>query len=179
MNTRHIPGAWRGGGTLAVTPADLSSLALTSVKSFARRHKVLTASYLYGLSSLLLLILLGGSGIKLTLDQRREYDAIMNTVDLRAEYDAATSYHAAYARYYHAKGWLSCDAHCQHYKRISERKRREWDEIRAEGNARMSDAKNVAGLFSEVGVDEVKDSFWGYFRGGKDFARRQSMWDAM
>jgi hypothetical protein len=178
MNTR-IPGAWRGGGTLAVTPGDLSSLALTSVKSFARRHKVLTASYLYGLSSLLLLILLGGSGIKLSLDQRREYDAIMNTVDLRAEYDAATSYHAAYARYYHAKGWLSCDAHCQHYKRISERKKREWDEIRAEGNARMSDAKGVAGLWSEVGIDEVKDSFWGYFRGGKDFARRQSMWDAM
>jgi hypothetical protein len=169
------PGA---GGTI-VASGDLSSLALTTAKAFARRHKVVTASYMYGLTSLLLLIVLGGSGIKLTMDQRREYDAIMNTVDLRAEYDAASSYHAAHARYYHSKGWLSCDAHCQHYKRISERKKREWDEVRAEGNARMSDARSVAGLWSEVGVDEVKESFWGYFQGGKDFARRQTMWDAM
>ena len=60
-----------------------------------------------------------------------------------------------------------------------ERKKYEWDEIKAEGNARMSDAKSVAGLWSEVGVGEVTDSFWGYFASGKRFAKRQSMWDAM
>ena len=59
------------------------------------------------------------------------------------------------------------------------RRKLEWDEIKAEGNARMSDAKSVAGLFSEVGVNEVQDSFWEYFASGKQFAKRQSMWDAM
>merc|ERR1712070_565449 len=53
------------------------------------------------------------------------------------------------------------------------------DRVREEGNARMSDAKSVAGLFSEVGVGEVQDSFWSYFASGKKFAKRQSMWDAM
>lgn len=178
------PGGGMGGGGggpgTIVAAGDLSSLALRTAKSFATKHKFITASYLYGLTSMLfLIVVLGGSGISLTLDQRRKYDDIMSTVDLRAEYDAASSYHAAHAAHYHAKGWLSCDAHCQHYKRISDRKKREWDEIRAEGNARMSDARSVAGLWSEVGVDEVKESFWGYFQGGKDFARRQSMWDAM
>jgi ABC-type multidrug transport system fused ATPase/permease subunit len=43
----------------------------------------------------------------------------------------------------------------------------------------MSDAKAVAGLWSEIGVGEVKDSFWQYFYSGKQFARRQSMWDAL
>merc|ERR1712124_221608 len=43
----------------------------------------------------------------------------------------------------------------------------------------MSDAKSVAGLFSEVGVSEVQDSFWAYFSSGKNFAKRQTMWDAM
>ena len=43
----------------------------------------------------------------------------------------------------------------------------------------MSDAKILAGLFSEVGVGEVTDSFWRYFASGKKFAKRQSMWDAM
>ena len=51
--------------------------------------------------------------------------------------------------------------------------------IRAEGQSRMSDAKSVAGLFSEIGVGEVQDSFWSYFTSGKQFAKRQSMWDAM
>ncbi len=30
-----------------------------------------------------------------------------------------------------------------------------------------------------IGVEEVQDSFWGYFNAGKQFAKRQSMWDAM
>ena len=43
----------------------------------------------------------------------------------------------------------------------------------------MSDAKAIAGLWSEVGVGEVKDSFWQYFAQGKQFAKRQTMWDAL
>jgi len=157
---------------------DLGTLALSTATSFAKRHKVLTTSYLYGLTTLLLILLMGG-GTKLTIDQKRQYNRIMNTIDLQAEYNAADRYHAAYANYYQSKGWLSCDAHCQHYKSIMDKRKFEWDEIKAEGNARMSDAKNVAGLFSEVGVGEVTDSFWEYFASGKRFAKRQSWWDAI
>ncbi|KAL7506272.1 hypothetical protein ACHAXN_003553 [Cyclotella atomus] len=160
------------------TTAPLTTLALSTAKSFATRHKFLTASYLYGLLSLLLLLLLG-SGTKLTLSQQRQYNAIMNTIDLQAEYSAASRYHTAYSNYYNSKGWFSCDTHCQHYKSLMNRRLLEWNEIKAEGNARMSDAKSIAGLFSEVGVNEVQDSFWEYFHNGKQFAKRQSMWDAM
>ena len=43
----------------------------------------------------------------------------------------------------------------------------------------MSDAKATAGLFSEVGVGEVKDAFWDYFTNGQRFAKRQTMWDML
>ncbi len=79
---------------------------------FGRRHKVIFASYLYGLTAFLLLTLLG-SGTKLTMDQRRRYNRIMGTIDLQVEYNAANTYHHAYNNYYHAKGWISCYAHCQ------------------------------------------------------------------
>lgn len=161
-----------------ITAGSIGTLALSTATSFAKRHKVITTSYLYGMTSLIILILVGG-GTKLTVDQQRQYNRIMNTVDLQAEYTASDRYHSAYANYYHSKGWLSCDAHCQHYKKIMERRKYEWEEVKAEGNARMSDAKNVAGIFSEVGVGEVTDSFWEYFASGKRFAKRQSMWDAM
>eukprot|EP00986_Skeletonema_menzelii_P009481 scaffold4332_cov143-Skeletonema_menzelii.AAC.5 len=82
-----------------------------------------------------------GSGTKLTFDQQRQYNQIMNSIDLQAEYTAASKYHTAYANYYQSKGWVSCDAHCQHYKSIMDRRKNEWEAIKAEGNARMSDAR--------------------------------------
>lgn len=120
-----------------------------------------------------------GTGTKLTLQQRRQYDHIMSTIDLNAEYDASNKYAQAMHAYRSTKGWFSCDSLCQRNKARMEDAKAVLDDIRAEGYNRMSDAKRVAGLFSEVGVGEVKDSFWEYFHAGKRFAKRQSMWDAM
>mmetsp|Transcript_10270 Transcript_10270/g.16957 ORF Transcript_10270/g.16957 Transcript_10270/m.16957 type:complete len:143 (+) Transcript_10270:165-593(+) len=134
----------------SIIASDVSSAIVTAAKGFARRHKVITFSYVYGIF-ILGTIMLIGSGTKLTFDQQRQYNQIMNSIDLQAEYTAASKYHTAYANYYQSKGWVSCDAHCQHYKSIMDRRKNEWEAIKAEGNARMSDAKSVAGLFSEVG----------------------------
>jgi hypothetical protein len=40
-------------------------------------------------------------------------------------------------------------------------------------------AKSQVGITSEYGVQETRDLFWGTFAGGKDFAKRQSMWDLL
>ena len=103
----------------------------------------------------------------------------MNTIDTNAEWAASEDFWRAENAYRATKGWFSCDSLCQRNKQKMNDARYRLDQIRAEGNARMSDAKSVAGLFSEVGVGEVKDSFWSYFSRGKQFAKRQSMWDAM
>eukprot|EP00339_Tiarina_fusa_P006824 CAMPEP_0116998708 /NCGR_PEP_ID=MMETSP0472-20121206/1690_1 /TAXON_ID=693140 ORGANISM="Tiarina fusus, Strain LIS" /NCGR_SAMPLE_ID=MMETSP0472 /ASSEMBLY_ACC=CAM_ASM_000603 /LENGTH=276 /DNA_ID=CAMNT_0004697951 /DNA_START=15 /DNA_END=842 /DNA_ORIENTATION=- len=113
------------------------------------------------------------------LDQMRDYNAIMNTIDLQAEYDASQDYYMANQAYRASKGWFTCDGLCTRNKRRMEDAKYKLDLIRQEGLARMSDAKSVAGLFSEIGVGEVQDSFWSYFASGKQFAKRQSMWDAM
>jgi len=103
----------------------------------------------------------------------------MSTIDVNAEYDASTRYGHALQAYKASKGWFTCDSLCQRNKERMERAQYDLDQLRAEGYNRMSDAKAVAGIFSEVGVGEVKDSFWEYFHAGKRFAKRQSMWDAM
>ena len=46
---------------------------------------VISTSYLYGLTTLLLIALLG-SGTKLSVDQQRQYERIMRSVDVQAEY---------------------------------------------------------------------------------------------
>ena len=68
---------------------------------------------------------------------------------------------------------------CQRNKRRMEESQKILDSIRKEGYNHISDAESVAGLFSEVGVGEVRDSFWEYFASGKQFAKWQTMWDAM
>ena len=156
-------------------PGDVGQMIVRGASEFARRHKVVTGGYILGI----LVILLIGSGTKLNYDQRREYNKIMNTIDVQAEYDASNDFGRADQAYRATKGWFSCDGLCQRNKKNMEDAKYRLDQIRKEGNVRMSDAKSVAGLFSEVGVGEVQDSFWSYFSAGKQFAKRQSMWDAM
>lgn len=155
--------------------SNASQIIINGAKSFAKKHKIITGSYIFGL----LVLLLAGSGYKLSTSQQRDYNRMMSTIDLNAEYEASNRYHSAYSAYYATKGWFTCDYLCQRNKKRMDDSKRVLDSIRAEGYNRMSDAKSIAGLFSEVGVGEVKDSFWEYFASGKRFAKRQSMWDAM
>jgi len=156
-------------------PGDVGQIVLGGASAFAKRHKVVTGGYILGI----LVILLIGSGTKLNYDQQREYNNIMSTIDVQAEYDASSDFAVANQAYRASKGWFSCDGLCQRNKKRMDDAGYRLDEIRKEGNLRMSDAKSVAGLFSEVGVGEVQDSFWSYFNSGKAFAKRQTMWDIM
>ena len=155
-------------------PGDIGQMILRGSSAFARRHKVVTGGYFLGL----LVVVLVWSGAKLNYDQH-EYNKIIRTINFEAEYDASDDFWRAQQAYRATKGWFSCDSLCQRNKKRMENAKYRLDEIRKEGNLRISDAKSVAGLFSEVGVGEVQDSFWSYFSSGKQFAKRQSMWDAM
>lgn len=156
-------------------PADVGQLVVRSAKAFAQKHRFITGSYFFGVLALLFI----GSGTQLTFQQRQQYNSIMETIDIQAEYDATERYWRAKNAYQSTKGWFSCDGLCQRNKHRMEDAERDLQAIRQEGNARMSDAKAIAGLTSEVGVEEMKDSFWQYFTAGKQFAKRQTMWDMM
>jgi hypothetical protein len=153
----------------------MGALVVKGLTKFAKKNKVISTGYIFGI----LFLLFVGSGTKLTLEQSKQYNKIMNSIDLNAEFQASVRYAEAVSAYRATKGWFSCDALCQRNKKKMEHASKVLNDIRQEGYARMSDAKNVAGLFSEIGVGEVKDSFWQYFTAGKSFAKRQSMWDIL
>ena len=48
-----------------------------------------------------------------------------------------------------------------------------------ERNALESEAKAAVGLWSQYGVDEVRERFWKAYESGKDFAKRMTWWDVM
>jgi hypothetical protein len=182
------PGRWAGPNVnannnhqLAQLPDmnQVGTLLLNGVRQFAIRYKYVTAWYLLGIVVLCGFVISGGKGRAMTVQQQKEYNHIMNTIDLQAEYDAVDAYWDASNRYQATKGWFSCDSLCQRHKERMRVAERRLQAIRAEGTARMSDAKSVAGVFSDVAVTEMSDSFWQYLAAGKRFAKRQTGWDIM
>jgi hypothetical protein len=167
----------RGLQALAIPdPADMGSIILRGAQTFARRHKYLTGSYLLGL----VVLLFFSSGIKLSHQQITKYNQIMESIDQQAEFDASQHYYRTRQAYAASKGWFfACDGLCQRNKQRMQVAELDLKKIRHEGNARMSHAKAVAGIFSQVAADEAKETFWQYFNSGKQFAKRQTMWDVM
>lgn len=175
------PRVQRNNRQLANLPEvnEVGSLIVGSAKQFAVRHKYITAWYLMGIVVLGILMISGG-GRQLTAQETAQYNHILETIDLQAEYEAVDKYWNAYSRYQATKGWFwSCDSICQRNKHHMENAERHLNAIRAEGNARMSDAKSIAGLTSDLAVNEMQDSFWQYLAAGKRFAKRQTGWDIM
>lgn len=48
-----------------------------------------------------------------------------------------------------------------------------------EREALASEAKSHVGIWSQYGVDEVRERFWKAYQSGKDFAKRMTWWDVM
>jgi len=156
--------------------SDMGTLVVRGVTTFAKKNKITTTSYLLGI----LFLVFVGSGTQLTLSQKRQYNAILNTIDLESEFQASSYYAQTQAAYHASKGWFfACDSTCQRNKKRMEQAKQKLDHVRAQGYVKLRQAKSLVGIFSQVGVEEVKESFWEYFGAGKAFAKRQSMWDAM
>jgi hypothetical protein len=171
-------GVYNGNvGALATLPEpmEMGKLVVQTVIQGARRNPVLSSTYVIGI----LLLLIVGNGIPLTIQQSTQYNRIMDSINLQAEYKATEQYYQADQMYRHTRGFLgwSCDNTCQIWKRKRDQSLLDLQKIRQEGAAQMKIAKNVAGVWSEIGISELKDSFWSYFNAGKKFAQRQSMWD--
>ncbi|GMI22846.1 hypothetical protein TeGR_g4464 [Tetraparma gracilis] len=155
-----------------------TSTALSAVASgaahVARTYPKTTSYYVIGLLAALLF-----SGWTLSPEQLGSYGEIMGRIDTELEYDLAVKTQTAYSAYYASSGWFSCDSACTRLKARHDSLKADLDLARAAGYELVADAKSQAGIFSEMGVGEVRDSFWAYFSKGAKFAKRQSMYDAL
>lgn len=78
-----------------------------------------------------------------------------------------------------SKGWFTCDKKCQTNKIDYEIALREYNFQRSEEERIIADAKSSVGIFSSFGVEETRGLFWTRFASGKEFAQRQTKYDAL
>lgn len=137
-------------------------------------HPKISTSYLIGI-----LFLLFGTGFKVSEDLRDSYDRTLDKIDFEGQQVAHGNLWEAKQSYDRSKGWFSCDRLCTQHKKRYDAAQATWDKLKAEEYAVTKEAKSQLGIFSEYGVAETRDVFWRTFAGGKDFAKRQSMWDML
>jgi len=163
-----------------ISPGDAAVGAVTvmakGAASFAKAHPKMSSTYLLGITLMAL-----GTGFGVSTQMRTEYDDGMQEIDASFSEDLATTqrrWAQAENVYRNSQGFFwSCDAKCQHAKRGAEEARRAHEAVGARERAAVANVKSKVGVMSVYGVQEARDLFWGIFAGGKDFAKRQSMWD--
>jgi len=81
--------------------------------------------------------------------------------------------------YYQSKGWFfSCDNNCQVLKAREASTRQHFDEINAAYVAEARDVRSRVGVFSTHAVAAARTNFDEKYQAGKEFSKRQTMWDA-
>lgn len=160
---------------LSARDLDQASTALITIGTrFVKKNPIKVSMYLVGV-----IVCLFFTGFRVTQQQREEYSQEMQKVNHEALRNAEADLHYAYSNYYRNKGWFTCNAICQEYKAAYDLSKRQRDDILRFENSQVAVAKSKLGLFSEYGVEETKGLFWQRFAAGKDFAKRQSMFDML
>jgi len=154
--------------------AEIVSAATHMVKN----RPVLVSGWFIGL-----LVAALGTGFSVTETQLAEYQDAMHAASKTTDRDlvqAKTALREADQRYYNAKGWFwQCDANCQRLytqQQLAAGRVAELEERR--GNL-IREARSTVGIWSTVGVSEVRESFWHAWEHGKETAKRWTMMDSL
>jgi hypothetical protein len=155
-------------------PDNILSSVLEGATRFVKKNKTISTSYLIGM-----LLLVFGTGFKVSETLRTEYDVTLSQIDYEAQKTAHAQMWQSKQQYESARGWFSCDANCQRLQNRFKQHELNFNNLKLQEAAVTKAAKSKLGIMSEYGVQETRDLFWGTFAGGKNFAKRQSMWDLL
>lgn len=158
-------------------PREVGSFLAGTARQFIVRYPSMAGFYGFGLVVILLLLISGG-GRPMSPPQRAQYEHMMGSIDFRSEALAQEDYRDADYRFRQSRGWFwQCDTICQRHKRRMHKAKEAYEYIVAEQKEQVRQAKAVAGITSDMGVNEMQSSFWEYFASAKRYAKRQTGWD--
>jgi len=150
----------------------LSAVVVNGVKSFVTKHYIVASLWFIGL-----LLIQFGIGFAVDDETARSYNSIIESIDWTEINNQHHKLNNAYSTYYNSKGWFSCDQICSKNHEIYLKEQGHYDRLQLNSRQIESDARAHVGISSVYGVQETRNLFWSKFQGGKDFAKRQSMFD--
>jgi len=152
------------------------TLATKETIRFVKRRPVAVSLYLVGL----LAAGLGTGFVASEAATRVYYDGLEHANHVTRKDLARAQQELRYAdqQYYDAKGWFwQCDNHCmQMYDRYLQAKGKV-DHIQYERDELLKKARQEVGVWSTIGVSEVRKQFWHVWEQAKTEAKRWTMID--
>lgn len=163
-----------GAQSTALTNVNIGTELARGTLNFAKRHKTWVGAWVFGL-----LLSVFGTGLRVTVQQQREYSSLMQSIDSDMLQEAQQDYYAAEAAYRRSAGWFTCDSRCKVNRDVRDRAYAVMQQEEAAVKDVVRKARGVLGMFSEDNVQEVRGMFWRQFAGGKQYAKRASMYDVI
>jgi hypothetical protein len=163
---------------LATLQSDREAIALGSrVMRVVRKHYMISSVYIVGI-----LLALFATGLSVDPEALAKFDARMTEASNLTSTDmlqAMKGLKEAERTYQQSKGWFSCDPVCtENYEKVLAL-RANMETVRARRDSLQAEAKSTVGVWSSVGVSELRRAFWEAWEEGKEAARRMTMFDAI
>eukprot|EP00903_Cladosiphon_okamuranus_P013248 g12353.t1 len=161
---------------IAVGSADeIGRIVIKSGQRFVKRHPAVSVAWVLGL---LVSILASGYTPSPAAVQNYEIKMANLNNEVLAEAEGEMLYWDQVYRRSKGMFW-TCDATCKANRQQYEERRRVFSDLNKDYLKGVAEAKSELGIFSEDGVEETRDLFWRKVSGGKQYAKRATMWDAV
>jgi len=162
--------------SLAAGDGRIFTLVKNGTITFVKRRPIAVSLYLIGLLAAAL-----GTGFVASREATEVYHEGLkhaNHVTNRELAQANNQLRYADQRYYDSKGWFwQCDSHCmdmyQHYLIA----KTNVDRIELRRDELLKEARQKVGVWSTIGVSEVRKQFWAVWEHAKTEAKRWTMID--
>jgi hypothetical protein len=147
--------------------------AIVSVAMLAKRHPIVSSTWLLGL-----MICFFFAGLTPSPEAMTRYHDTMNTVDRPAIYDLSRKVNEASRAYTNSKTmFFFCNEQCQPNKKIYDELNEKLRILNSQENEKIRNANNEVGIFSTIGVADTRERFFENFNAGKQAATTQSKWN--
>eukprot|EP01084_Bolivina_argentea_P053279 97806_1 len=160
---------------ISIRTSSAGEIVVSTAKHVAKRHPGKVGLWVLGL-----MIAILASGFKPSPESIQRYTERLS-FDRSGGIAAQNTYFDKDLLYRESQGFLwSCRTdECRNNREEALQAKKELDEEYLEYKRKIIMANKEVGLFSTYGVREARDLFWSQAAGGKQFAKRATMWDAI
>lgn len=158
--------------------ASVANEVLDVARYVVKKRPIFFSGWLLGL-----LVAAIGTGFSVTDSQLADYNDAMHMAGKTTDYDlsrARRELREADQRYYNAKGWFwSCDERCMREYNKQQLAQGRVMELETRRDSLIREARSTVGIWSTIGVQEVRQGFWNAWEQGKETAKRWTMMDSL
>jgi hypothetical protein len=157
---------------------DFGAIIASTATSVVKNNPIKVSTWVFGL-----ILAAFATGFAVDETTRASYELTIQQageVHSKELYKAQQNLKQAEGRHYELKGWFwACDNKCQKALDKVNMAKAEVGRFQKLRDDIITEARREVGIWSTIGVQDIRNGFWSAWKSGKDWAARMTMMDAM